>query len=548
MEPNSPEPSPVAEPGEEELEFKPVVKYTAIGLAVAALLGIEYATYRVGFSHGFTDGVNSGVVSEEVNNAAVENLTHFMQVATADEATLIKAVEDRANSLAWIKNPDIRREAEWTLAVALMNRNRISDAGAMLKELFSGEADSAVWGHRALITARGMASAGHAKAAGSYYRFAIRSFRKLGHTDKQVAACSELAEYVAASTEGGEAQLNILKELYAEVEKIGEPARLLKSTLMAYMGRLYRMIGQEEQALACFEKALEGADLDKVPGLAGAAVTMGSALLEKGDSARAAKLLRDGVNRLGEHPGDASFLASALRDLARIEMDNGSAENALALLYRAEGAAMGRIDDNSSYWLCLYDQRGWVNLTAGSYQLAMSDFNKALVDRPVAEALRAQPLEGAGRCCIALGDVQKAESYLQQALTLREKHYSSDKAVMGRVCLLLGQACDQSGKTAEAAEYYGRAVEMLPDEQGETSDRFHAMLSRAYALSQLKDWNAAIQVWGALRSYVAKGSSRAREVAEQFAHCERNGAHLPEDVDEEEAAGNPSDEQAESQS
>ena len=35
---------------EEQMEFKPVVKYAAIGLAVAAVLGVEYATYRFGFS------------------------------------------------------------------------------------------------------------------------------------------------------------------------------------------------------------------------------------------------------------------------------------------------------------------------------------------------------------------------------------------------------------------------------------------------------------------------------------------------------------------
>ena len=64
---------------DDDLEFKPIVKYSAIGLAVVALLGVEYATYRLGFSKGFNDGVTSEVVSEAVNTAAVNNLTPFMQ-------------------------------------------------------------------------------------------------------------------------------------------------------------------------------------------------------------------------------------------------------------------------------------------------------------------------------------------------------------------------------------------------------------------------------------------------------------------------------------
>ena len=66
---------------DDDLVFKPIVKYAAIGLGLVALLGVEYATYRLGFSEGFTAGVTSEIVSEAVNTAAVNNLTHFMQVA-----------------------------------------------------------------------------------------------------------------------------------------------------------------------------------------------------------------------------------------------------------------------------------------------------------------------------------------------------------------------------------------------------------------------------------------------------------------------------------
>ena len=68
-------------------------------------------------------------------------------------------------------------------------------------------------------------------------------------------------------------------------------------------------------------------------------------------------------------------------------------------------------------------------------------------------------------------------------------------------------------------------------------------MARAYALSQIKDWNTAIQAWDALRSLVTKGGPRAREVEEQFALCRRYGASLPEEVDADDATEAPADDE-----
>ncbi|MBR5895884.1 MAG: tetratricopeptide repeat protein [Akkermansia sp.] len=540
MEQQSPGGNSVPELNDDDLEFKPVVKYAAIGLAVVALLGVEYATYRVGYGRGFNDGVTSEVVSEAVNTAAVENLTHFMQAATADDATLLQTVKERKTGLAWIKNPDIRREAEWTLAVALMNRDKVSAAADMLSELFATESPTEIWARRALITARAMAKEEQSKAALNYYRYAAKAYGKLQRPDEQLSIYSELAELIASSSASAEQQLKALATLREHVAALGDKGRFLLSNIYAYEGRTHRAHGNREEALRCFELALQGADLSKTPALAGAAVSMGSALLEKGDMERAATLLRDGVNRLGEHPGDATYLAMALRDLARIEQEQGQQENALALLYRAEGAAMGRIAEDNPYWPYLYDQRGWVNLTKEAWEAALADFSRALACTSVAEEKRALPLEGAGRCCITLGKVDDAQRYLQESLTLRNRYFAGDKPAIGRVCFMLAQAYDMAGKTREAAEAYGRAAESLPEpaegEAAEESARFNALMGRAYALSQLHDWKAAIVAWDALRPYVVRGSHRAFEVEAQFALCRRHGANLPEDIDDEEAA------------
>lgn len=526
---------------EEDLEFKPVVKYTAIGLALVALLGVEYATYQLGFNQGFHDGVNSEIVSEAVNTAAVENLTHFMQAATADDATLLAAVRDRATGLAWIKNEQVRREAEWTLAMALINRRKAPEATELLESLFSAAPAEELWTNRAVISARAMADAGKTETALHYYRYAAAAYGKLGRSREQLGMYSEIAGLVAAPTDNPQEQLPKLEELLKDVDALGEAGKPLRADLLAHIGRIHRAHGRRDEALRCFEQALTAADLSKTPAMAAAAVSMGSALLEKGDSERAAQLLRDGVSRLGEHPGDAAYLAAALRDLARIETEQGNADNALALLYRAEGAAMGRLNDDSVYWLCLYDQRGWIQLTKGAYEAALVDFARALEQKNAPEELRALPLEGAGICCLHLGRSAEAVKYLQECVLLRTRHFADDKAAFGRVYLRLARSYDLGGSTREAADTYGLAMANLPCEGGENSDFFQATLARAYALSQLKDWGAAIQAWNALRPLADKGGSYAREIVEQFAICQSHGAALPGDADTDDAAEEPAD-------
>ncbi len=531
MQPEQSQPEREEELNEEDLEFKPIVKYAAIGLALVALLGVEYATYRLGFSQGYNEGVTSEVVSEAVNNAAVENLTHFMQAATADDATLLAAVRNRATGLAWIKNEQVRREAEWSLALALINRRKGAEVEELLNSLFQTAPANEIWIHRAVIVARAMADEGSAQLALRHYRYAAAAYAKLGKTREQLNMYSEIAGLIATPTQNPQEQLAKLQELLADVSAMGEPAKQLQADLLAHIGRIHRAHGRHEEALRCFEQALSGADLSKAPALAAAAVSMGSALLEKGDTERAAQLLRDGVSRLGEHPGDAAYLAAALRDLARIEAGQGNAESALALLYRAEGAAMGRLPENSAYWLCLYDQRGWIHYTKGSLDAAFSDFSRALAQSSVPEELRAQPLEGAGSCCLTPERAGEAVKYLLECVALRERHFAGDKAAQGRVFLKLARGYDIQGNSREAAKYYGLAVANLPQQSGENSDFFQASLARAYACSQIADWNAAIQAWDAMRPLVEKGSALAREIEEQFALCLRHGATLADDAD-----------------
>lgn len=515
---------------EEELEFKPIVKYVGIALAAMALFGLEYATYHFGRQRGHAEAVASGQVAASVNETAVGNLTHFMQIATADDETLLAAVGDSRKSLGWIKDDGVRLEAEWTLVQALLDRSMLHKGTRLLAGLIQQAPATAIWARRVLLVARGLAGEGYRDAALAYYRCAAERHEELQRQDGQLEALAEMVELLASSPAEAESILPALDALQQKAADLGERGKELRANVLAYMGRLCRVHGRHAEALKYFEQALSGVDSRKTPQLASAAVCFGSALMEKGDTARAKELLRDGVGRLGENPADTPYLVTALRDLARLEQEDGNADNALALLYRAEGAATGRVAESSPFWICLYDQRGWVNYTRGAYELALADFVRAIRQPNVPEDMRAQPLEGAGRCCITLGKGQEAVQYLQECRAMREKLFSSDTLSAGRVNLLLGQAYDLNGKAAQAADAYSRAIGLLPESKG-NPDRLYALLGQAYALTQLQQWEAAVAAWSALAPLVEDDAARKHEVATQLQLCKRRA--LSAGMDEE---------------
>ncbi len=517
-----------------ELEFRPVVKYTGIGVLLALLVGIEYATYEGGYARGYRDAAHSGEVEASINAAAVENLRHFMQVASADDDTLLSTIANRGSALAWIREPSVRREAEWLMAQSALDRGKGEDITDLLAELFREAPATDVWARRALISARALAATADSAPALEAYRTAIARFAALGNNDTRLVAMNELASLLATTAD--ENTLSALDALQGEVSGLGDAGRLLRADILAYMGRLYRERGDEASAMRCFEEALAGVKADEVPALAGASVCYGLALLEKGETVRAENLLREGVSRLGDTPADVTYLVSALRALAQLEQQRGAADAALAHLYRAEGAATNRLPAQNTFWGCLYDQRGWVNMLKGAHEAALGDFRRAIA-LPATEDVLLQSLEGAGRCCIVLGDADNAVAYLSKSAEIRERLAAHDVSALGRVCLLLGQAQDMRGDSAAAATAYARCVDLLASATGEddAENRLSAHMGRAYALGQLGQWADAATLWEQAQPLVAGDASREAEVRNQLSLCRRHedANATPEGSDEE---------------
>ncbi len=506
---------------EANLEFRPVVKYTVIGILLALLVGIEYATYEGGYSHGYRDAATSGEVQASINNAAVQNLRHFMQLASADDDTLLSSIANRDSTLAWIREPSVRLEAEWLLAQSVLDRGKGADVTDFIAELFRSAPATEVWARRCLLAARVLAATADAPSALETYRCAIERFASLGIADTRLVAMNELGSLLASLSD--ETAMTSLDALQKEASGLGEAGRLLRADILAYMGLRYREHGDQVASMRCFEEALAGVDIEEVPALAAASVCYGLALIEKGDTQHAEALLREGINRLGDSPSDVSYLVSGLRALARLEQERGAADAALALLYRAEGVATNRVPADNNFWGCLYDQRGWVNLLKGAHEAALNDFRSA-IDRPgVAEDVLLQSLEGAGRCCIILGDADNAVLYLSKSAELRENVAAHDVSSLGCVYLQLGQAQDMRGESASAAAAYERSSELLAssDKAEDKENRVAALMGRSYALGQLGQWKEAAALWEQVQPLVAGDSPRETEARNQLALCRR---------------------------
>ncbi len=537
--PLPPEVAAAMPPGEEDadLEFRPAVKYAGIAVLLALLLGVEYATYRGGYSSGYSDAAHSGEVEASINRAAVENLLHFMQAASADDETLLSTIAERDEKLSWIREPDVRREAEWMLAQALLDRGRGAELAELLSSLFAEAPASEVWARRAHTAARALAAIGDTEGVSRQYPLAINRYEALGKVDSQLVAMNEYAALLATSpAEGTLAELDAMQK---SASALGEGGRLLRADILVYMGHLCRENGKELEAIHYFGEALEGVNVDDVPALAGASVCYGLALMERGDTERAETLLRVGLERLGDSPVETSYLVAALRALARIELQRGRADAALAHLYRAEGVAIGRFPEQHVFWANLYDQRGWVNKVKGMNEAALADFERVIHMPEAPEEVKLQSLEGAGDCCITQGNAEQAVNYLSLAAELRGRLLVHDTAALGRVYLLLAQAQDTKGDTAAAASAYGRAAELLAGSQGQENEERYlaALMGQAYALGQLEQWKEAVGLWELVLPLVAGKELIEDEAKSQLAGCRRalGGAAAVEEGSDEEA-------------
>lgn len=520
--------APVPAEGEENLEFKPAVIYTAAGLLACAALGLLASFYWLGHRQGFAAGIASEQVAENLNRSAAANLNRFMQLNTADDAELQELAAAPEAGFAWIQDAAIRREAQWQLATVILSRGMADSAEPLLKKLFAEVPQEALWARRAAETGDALLAARAAQEAADWYRRAADAFAALGKGAENLTA---LEHYFAAlgATPQGFARPEAAESLLKETENRPE-ARALRAALRLHLALLYRGRGDDAAAVAALRSVTESL----APGNTPAAdltpaeqVCCGTAYAEQGNVEAALPLLTQGEAHLGRETTDALWRLMALRRTASSLMQqSGDVNGALALLHRAEGLADHLLPADHAFHACLAEQRGWLLLLSQDEEAALDSFNRA-AESPQDAVTAMQAMEGAGRCLLALNRAQEAEGILQRCAALRAKQAPADKAGAGRVALLLAQALDHRGQTAEAAEMYGKAAQQLTEAgAAESANLLTALLGRGYAMEQLHRWNEGREVWERITPLVKDIPDRREEARTHLNECRRH-SHLP---------------------
>lgn len=495
------------------LEFKPVVKYTALGLAVCAFVGLTWATFRLGVSQGFTEGVASQQVAERLNAAAAQQLAQLLQCGSADDAELQAMAAEADARLAWIRDEQIRREALWQLAQTLLERRMGDQAAPLLQKLFDGAPQEALWTRRMMAVGDAYFAARDPKTAADWYR-------RAADTSQGGVKPDALAKLFAAQSLRGIGSAELLKE----VEALGPDSRPLQMVILTHLGELARTRGAAGEARACFEKAVKAAG-DPAAMSADELIYYATALTELGKAADGLRYLNEGLNRLGHEPEMLGARLIGLRQAAAATMSvHNDVNAALALLNRAEGAAEGVLPASDSFWSCLAEQRGWLLLLLQEHEAALAEFQRAL-ENPCDAQLTAQALEGAARCQLVLNRAKEAEELLKRCLTLREKQAGGDAAAPGRVLLLMAQAEDQQGRMNDSVTTYQRAAEAL-QKAGDTENLITALFGRGYALVKFAKWPEAMEVWQQVDPLVKDKNDRREEARRMLNLCRAHN-HLP---------------------
>lgn len=521
-----PAPAPAEEEG--DLEYKPVVVYTAAGLLACAALGLLASFYWLGHRQGFAAGIASEQVAEQLNRSAAENLNRFMQLRTADDAELQTLAAAPEAAFAWIRDASIRREAQWQLACILLTRGMEDSAEPLLKALFAEAPQDVLWARRAAETGDALLSARSAQEAAAWYRRAADIFAAQNRSAENLTALEHYFTALGATPQGfarPEAAESMLKETANRPE-----ARALRAALRLHLALLYRGRGDEAAATAAFRSVTDSL----CPGGTPAAdlspaeqVVAGTAFAEQGKPDAALPLLMQGEAKLGHETTDALWRLMALRRIASARMQqSGDVNAALSLLHRAEGLADHLLPAEHAFHACLAEQRGWLLLLSQDEEAALASFTRA-AEAPHDAVTAMQAMEGAGRCLLALNRADEAAAMLQRCATLRSKQAPADKAGAGRVSLLLAQSLDHKGQTEEAAEMYGNAAQLLTEAgAAEAANLLTALLGRGYALEQLRRWNEGREVWERITPLVKDTPDRREEARTHLNECRRH-SHLP---------------------
>lgn len=523
-------PAPGDREPELELEFKPAVKYAFWGGLACLAVGLSYASYflgssradAAGYQRGYAEAVSSGQVEAELNSLAVANLLAVLQLEHESDEQLLARVKEPELSFSWIAEPSVKQEAQWALAKELLNRGYESEAMPLVARTFSAVPKTEMWCRRAVDVAHTLQQRGHLTEALGYYRFASKRFAELGKEHDHLVTCyNRLALLMSTQCPAPQCEEGLF-ELRQEAEAMGEKGDALRADVLVFLGAHYRRTGDAASARKCFESAVNGKNIRAEALHPQACVCYGQALYEMGKTAEARELFSKALKSMGGDPADLQYRLIALRSLAALEVEAGHAAESISLLDQAQGAAEGRIPDSDSFWSSFYDQRGWSHFLAEQYEDALRDFTACLRIAGT-ERDTVQPLEGAGRCLLALGNPREALPLLRKGRDLCLQYNPGDVESLAMLNDELGRAEDSTGNTAQALEAYQAAAQGYRSLKPAYQDKLHEVLrSIGYAAAEVKQWKAAADAWAEVVTLCAGKPEALKEAQEQQKKCSAN--------------------------
>lgn len=510
--------TPAPEREEEELEFRPFVKYAGIGLAVLLVLGSGYATYALGYRQGYESGISSGQVEASINNAAVQSISRLMQVGAAHDEELMRMAADTEKTLAWIHDDAVRREAEWTLACALLQRRMADKAAPILDKLFARAPQEALWSRRAFMAAGYLQSGGQQDAAARYYRLAADGARRCSATGEYAHALENLSAVLLCAGAKGDKVNAKLNDILREAEALGAAGLTCRAMILLHEGERLRDSGHAENATRCFEALMKLLPKDTAQLPPTALICFGAAAKETGHPEQAQKLLEQGLQAPGVSLHDTLCRLPALRHLAALAQERNDTMTALGLLNQAEALATGRVGADHAFWNCLFVQKGWLLFLTGNKAAAAEQFNRALRNNPV-PAVAVQAQEGAGHCVLDT-NAEAASKLFSDAVQLRLKHFERDTASLGRLLLLHAHARDAVNMPEQAVELYAKAAEYLQGDSPELVENYRmALLGHAHALFRAERWQESLTAWEKVLPLLEDRPELRAEATERMQDC-----------------------------
>lgn len=527
--PPSPGHEPPKLPEEVALEFRPEVKIAAAVLLVLAWVCVLFVSYRLGRQTGYSEGLSSDMVARQVNEEAVRNIAYFLQVASADDATLLDTVLQHEERLEWVKDPIVRREALGMLLGVLMDRGLMLKAEAVLDEVMPPKTtDAPAWITRMQKAARCFAMAGRWEKAQAYYDSVVHSWLRAGDDAALAEALREHALMLCLGCgTSAEDRLEALRQIGAMQDKMLPGREHLSVEVITMIGRTLREQGKHAEAEKAFRHALErAAELGDSHPATSTLACCGVAHLELQQRENAEKYLKASLERGETSAPQRLAQIMALQNLTTLALNDNRIREALDLINRAREMAALCLPQGCAFWLTLAEQRGWAFFMLREYEASLAEFHGVLQAAGEDAPKRMNPLEGIARNCLALGRVEEALPAAEECVKLHEQFSPEAPESLGRALLLLGQACDQAGHAERAAEAYGRAAAALPEGH---AGRVMALVSQAYSLMQAQAWEPAVQVWEAALPLLSADDAAFRERAvAQLADCRKKAAGTPE--------------------